>query len=125
MVDWRIYYLDDSTVDNTQMTWEEAPQDGVIAVVLRDPEYGRLVLNGTNFYYSQVNGDEQDKALTDDINPQLRKRCPWLKFGVGARRSEWLDILIKATEDKDFPPATNPQNIIDDGKIQWIPLPLY
>ncbi len=102
--------MNGKTVDNTQMTWDEAPLDDVIAVVVLDQDYGRQVLNGKDFYYQQVDGDEQDKSLTDHIDPQLRKRCPWLKYGVGARREEYLDILIRATKDSDFPLPRNEKN---------------
>lgn len=92
----------------------DAPADGVVAVVVQDDDYGRYVLNGTNYYYHQERGERNDKALTNDIGPQLRKRCPWLKFGVGTSRKEWKEILLKATNDPDFP-KMSPQRRMEDG----------
>ena len=59
MLDWRIYYADGSTVDSSQSTWDDAPQDGVVAIVVRDDEFGRVVLNGRDYYYS-IPGEPND-----------------------------------------------------------------
>jgi len=106
---WRIYYADGSTFSDPDGPWDDAPADGVVCVVVRDEDFGRYVLNGLNFYYHQAAGDELDKAHTNDIGPQLRARCPWLKHGVGVARGKWKDILIRATKDPDFPKPRNPQ----------------
>lgn len=105
---WKIYYVDDTTFSSDDGKWDDAPANGVVCVVVTDPDYGRYVLNGLNFYYSQDGGGPEDIAHTNDINPQLRARCPWLKVGVGCSRDKWQEILIKATKDPDFPKPKHP-----------------
>lgn len=116
-MDWKIYYTDDSTFSSENGLWDDAPLDGVVCVVVTDPDYGRYVLNGLNYYYAQVDGSLEDKAHCNDIGPQLRVRCPWLKFGVGTAREKWKRILIKATKDPDFPRPRNPQRRSTDKEI--------
>ena len=106
---WKIYYADGATFSDLDGSWNDAPSDGVVCVVVTDKDYGRYVLNGLNYYYAQPNGDAEDKAHTNDIGPQLRAQCPWLKFGVGIAREKWQEILVRATKDPDFPKPRNPQ----------------
>jgi hypothetical protein len=108
-MDWKVYYADGSTFSDEDGPWEEAPADGVACVVVRDDDYGRYVLNGLNFYYMPCGGQPLDVTHTNDIGPQLRRRCPWLKHGVGLPRSEWKDVLIRATRDPDFGPPRAPK----------------
>ena len=109
-MNWRIYYVDDTTFSDEDGTWEEAPADGIVCVVVRDKDYGRYVLNGLNYYY-MPDGDPKptDVTHTNDINPQLRVRCPWLKYGVGTTRDKWISTLIRATKDPDFGEPRAPQ----------------
>jgi hypothetical protein len=105
---WRIYYADGSTFDNIEGEWEDAPGDGVIAVVVTNPEYGRWVFQGCDFYLKPEHAEPEDLDATNDINAQLRARCPWLKFGLGVTREEWKGILRRAIDDTDFPSRRHP-----------------
>jgi hypothetical protein len=111
---WKIYYADGSTFSNLDGAWGEAPADGVVCVNIADDDYGKFTLNGLNFYYSQ-DGAPDEIAHTNDINPQLRARCPWLKHGLGVPREKWKDALIRATEDPDFPRSQSPRRRRTDG----------
>lgn len=115
-MEWRIYYADGTTFSDQDGAWDDGPLDGVICVVVADPDYGRYVLNGLNYFYSQVRGGPQDKAHTNDIGPQLRKQCRWLKHGVAVARKEFMDILIRATKDPDFDRPRHPMRRSEDGK---------
>ena len=64
-MDWKIYYTDGETFSSEDGTWEDAPADGIVAVVVADEDYGRYVLNGLNYYYTH-NGEV---AHTNDIGP--------------------------------------------------------
>ena len=99
---WRIYYSDGSTFSNLDGAWADAPADGVVCVNVIDPARGKITRNGQDFYYSQ-NGSPDEVGSTDDISPQVRARCPWLKYGLGVPRKLYLDILLAATRDPEFP----------------------
>ena len=83
-MNWRIYYVDDTTFSDEDGTWEEAPADGIVCVVVRDKDYGRYVLNGLNYYY-MPDGDPKptDVTHTNDINPQQYLPCFLLLPGLG------------------------------------------
>ena len=68
-INWRIYYIDDTTYDDTNGTWEDAPSDGIMCVVVLDPNYGRFVLNGLNYYYKPEDAASDDVAHCNDIVP--------------------------------------------------------
>lgn len=122
---WRIYYGDGSTCDNTQASWECAGRDGVVAVVVVDDLYGRVVLNGRDYYYKALNGSETDLYCTNDLEPQsklrgLRRLTPgcldWAKLGVCVAQEDFKRILIAATKDPDFPKPVAPRRRADDGE---------
>ena len=108
-MDWRIFYADGSTYDSSQGSWDDAPLDGVVCVNVGDADYGKFTLNGLSYYYRQHEGADTDIAHTNDINPQLRLRCPWLKYGVGVPRKLWQATLVAATKDPDFPRSQAPR----------------
>ena len=102
MLDWRIYLANGKTFSNEDGTWEEAPQDGLVAAKVRNELYGSALLQGIDFFYKALDGGPLDLSICDDIGPQLRLRCPWLKFGVAVSREEFKAILKRATNDPDF-----------------------
>ena len=108
-MNWKIYYTDGTTYSDEDGDWENAPSHGVVCVVVKDPDYGRFVLNGLNYYYRPNNAGPLDVAHCNDIVPQLVEQAPWLKFGTGVSKAHWKEILIKATKDPDFGPPKNPQ----------------
>ncbi len=108
MLDWRIYFANGTTFCNEEGTWEDAPQDLIVSVPVRHELYGRKVLQSLDFFYKTLNGGPLDIVNCDDINPQLRLRCPWLKFGIGLANKDFKHILKQATEDPDFGPPRHP-----------------
>lgn len=60
IVEWRIYYDDDTTYDNLQGSWEDAPRDGVIVVVVRstDGVWGRYCFSGFSPWQREANPHE-------------------------------------------------------------------
>lgn len=112
---WRIYYADGSTWNDENGPWAKAPRDGVIAVVVADPDYGRIVYNGTDFYTLLPDGLQTDVTSVDDLGPFLRRYVPAVKFGVQLPRIEYLDVLHRATHDKSFPSPRHPMRRKTDG----------
>ena len=115
MINWRIYYADGTAWDDTDGLWCDAPVDGVVAVAVRDENYGKTVLHGRDFFYNFPNDMATDIYCTSDIGPQLRQRCSWLKFGIGLPVGDWKRYLIQATKDPDFPPSQCPHRRSSDG----------
>ena len=112
MINWRIYYANGDTWDNECGFWEDAPADGVVCVVVKDPNFGSLILNGLDYYYKIT---EDEIGHTRDIGPQLRRQAPWLKFGVAVPRKQWQSVLQLAINDGDFPRSQKPHRRSTDG----------
>lgn len=78
--EWRIYYFDGSTFDDSQGPWDRAPQEGVLCVAVVDRERpvmrGRWLLTTTD-YYVHLPGDKYPWNVNGLI-PTLTK-----VFGVG------------------------------------------
>lgn len=115
MLDWRIYYANGRTFSNEDGTWAEAPQDLIVSVPVRDELYGRIPLQGLDFFYHALDGGPLDIYNCRDITPQLRLRCPWLKFGIGLSNKNFKHILEQATNDPDFGPPRYPQRRSTDS----------
>jgi hypothetical protein len=114
-MDWKIFYADETTFSSDDGTWDDAPCDGVIAICVRDEVYGKVVLNSRDFYYQTADGGNNDMYCVNDLGPQLRHRCPWLKFGIGISSDKYKHILARATRDPDFPRSQKPQRRSTDG----------
>lgn len=82
MLSWCIYFDDETTFSSLDGSWEEAPTDGVIFVVLRSGERTEF-LSGADYYVRFE--DDGSVAATGDIGPLLRRRPPLsadaIKFG--------------------------------------------
>ncbi len=115
MLDWRIYYADGSTFSSDDGTWDEAPQDNLIAVLVRDDMHGRKVLHGLDHAYSVLDGGPEEIAQCNSLGPQLHLRCPWLKFGVQTSNENFKKILDQATNDPDFTPPIRLRRRVEDG----------
>ena len=113
MPEWRIYYADGSTFDSNDGTWDDAPVDGVQAVVVRHETIGRVVFTGREFYPA-VNGEPY---ATDTIAAFLRKYVPSLKHGLCIPLEEYDAIMQRAWRDPDFP-KTNPLRRASDPQPQ-------
>jgi hypothetical protein len=106
-VDWKIRTPDGATFSSDDGSWESAPKD-IVAATVRHELYGHVVLQGLDYFYKSLDGGPLDIALCDDLGPQLRLRCPWLKFGVQLPREKFQAILKQASNDPDFESKRHP-----------------
>lgn len=83
---WRIYYDDGSTFSNLEGRFADAPSDGVLAVVEKDPQVGYVVYHGKDYYFKIP--DDGTIGMADDLGPFLR-RLGVIKFGRWAGRTTW------------------------------------
>jgi hypothetical protein len=94
---WRIYYSDGTAFGNEQGTWEEAPLDGVVMVVLRNGERVEPVTGGD--FYALLGQPPDTVAATSDITPLLRQHAPWIKHGVWTSHSNFEQIKKRGYEE--------------------------
>ena len=92
LVGWKLYYADGSTIDSTQMKFDDAPQIGV-EVLLKwykrsKGGYSVEVQNGYDFY-----------VLYSDVAEDL-KVPKQIKLGKNLPREYFDEILAKARADK-------------------------
>lgn len=92
---FRIYYADGSAFGSEQGSWEEAPLDGVIMVVLQKGERTEHY-SGADFYAKL---DEDTLADTSDIAPLLRQHAKWIKHGVWTTHSNFEAIRTRAHQE--------------------------
>lgn len=99
---WRIYYDDGSTFSNLEGRFADAPSDGVLAVVEKDPETGYKIYREADYYF-QVPGSETI-GQTDDLGPFLRK-TGLVKFGRWTSRKFWANTWRRIVEEsrRDLP----------------------
>ena len=90
MDSFAIFYADGSIVEgSTYEDWLAAPVDGIQAVVAEDPEVGRRVLSGKDFYYCFEKGGFYQ---TDDLGAHLRAYYPQIKHGLCVSRERWQEL---------------------------------
>lgn len=101
---WRIYYGDGSTFDNTQGEPDESPALNVQVITIIDPDVGRLLLHRYDFYWYDF-----DHAIwsAGDIFGMFDYLCqPGIKvvrFGRSIVNREYREIVTRAGSDPDFP----------------------
>lgn len=100
---WRIYYDNGSTYDSKMGNPEDAPSHGVLVVTVADKDYGRLVLNGWDWYY--FDGTEWWGADVHGLLDRLLHNLPTraVKQGRMCPSETWRDVLDKAVTDPEFP----------------------
>ena len=116
MITWRIYYDDGSTFCDLEGAWEEAPEQGLVCVVVRDPtgQWGRWVYSGWsagqavpgNNDYFVKHHDNDEPFSTADLTPFLAKPgndMRLVKFGRMTGQANWQAIMDRAAADPDFP----------------------
>jgi hypothetical protein len=102
-VDWKIYYDDDSTFSSEDGSWEAAPSDGVLCVVVKSDKVGRHVFSGSEYYF-RIPGTDSF-AHADDLGPFLRK-LGLVKFGRWAPDKCMEEALKKVRRDPEIPRAS-------------------
>jgi len=118
MPKWRIYYADGSTFDSDQGSPSDAPPYAVQAIVQKDKTYGRRILRMVDYYcWSPKAGKWLD--LFDSSSVIVRAlRDPGLvvKAGEYIEEKQYEQILIRVTNDPDFP-GKSPKERSIMGKI--------
>lgn len=104
MIDWRIYYPD-NTFDNTQGSVKEAPATGVQAIVIRDTDdpaanVGRFILSRKDYYWCE-NGEWYGGDIFGMFDFLMRSGL--IKFGRSIPNPEHREIMQHAIHDPDFP----------------------
>lgn len=109
MVEWRIYYGDESTFDSTQGDPEDAPSHGVVCIVMNDPDVGRLILKSWDWYYFKRSDEKGDWGWYGaDIYGMLDwfmsepRICSSLKMGRTFANPRYQAVCNAALEDTDF-----------------------
>lgn len=107
MVDWRIYYSDGSTFDSTQGEPEDAPGLGVVCIVQKCPDRGRMVMERWDYYYHRAGASRPwwgaDLFGLIDQLTSSPKGTQAVKAGRTVSIEEFQRIHIEAVRDPDFP----------------------
>lgn len=102
MTAWRVYYEDGSTYHGAV---ENAPCDGVIVIVQRDPDVGRELLHlKDHYYWERARWWGCDRYGLEDY----LRRPGWKKVLAG-RNTEYANysaLYDRANRDLDFPPKS-------------------
>jgi len=102
-VAWRIYYDAGSTCDSA----DGAPTPhGVIAIVQRDEQAGRVILSGYDYY---ILLDQWYGADRDGVMDHVLNKLYGLNMVVAGRTIEtdrYQAIYQRALRDYDFPPKS-------------------
>lgn len=105
MREWRIYYDDGSTFDDSQGTPEAAPAFGVLFIVFPDREVGRVVMRGWDWYYFDAETRQwwgsDIHGLLDGLLHDLPRKA--YKQGRNVDNKRFRDIMKRAMNDADFP----------------------
>lgn len=107
MIDWRIYYDNGHTFDPEDGGPMQAPGFGVICIAQRDPEVGRVILHGWDFYYQADNGQWWGSDIYGVLD-RLLHRLPVSALCAGRTiaTDDFRAIMARADKDPDFPPKS-------------------
>ena len=108
-VDWRIYYSDGTTFDNTQGNSIDSPVFGIQCIVMADPEpkdsshhTGRLNIRSGDWYWWDSTrwwaGD-----LFGLLDAAIHGRCLIARQGQMMSATAYNEIYKRAENDEDFP----------------------
>ncbi len=104
-MNWRIYYTDGSTFDNSQGKCEDAPAFGVVCIVYPDKLVGRVILHRHDWYYWI--GEEEGWSGGDiyGLLDRLLHRLPTeaVLQGRNVSNKMFRNIMARADKDPDFP----------------------
>lgn len=113
-MDWRIYYSDGSVFDSNMGSPWEAPGWGVQVIVFADPEIGRALLRGYDYYlYRRESGwvgVQSETCLIECMVNESSQNVDGVlvvKSGRMIARDVYHKITNKAHTDPDFPPKSN------------------
>ena len=120
--EWRIYYGDGSTFDNTMGAPEDAPPTDVQVITRLSKDDGILALHNWDWYYYQQGVGWRGADLWGLLDKLMYVR------GVGAVKQartiedgEFRIILNRAYTETDFPPKTTGLQINERPRVEQIP----
>lgn len=103
MIRWRIYY-EKGTYSDQDGPLEDAPGEGVQAIIESDDTVGRIIHSGTDWYWYSLEYNQWVGGDSDGMKDYLRQ--PGLKKVLQGRalpKDIWLKIYNQALHDTDFP----------------------
>jgi hypothetical protein len=106
-IDWRIYYDDGSTCNSAQGGPDDAPADGVVAIVQLSGR-SREILKGWDCYFYHLQRKRWVGADAHTLHQRLKKRLPMAGVcdGIGMVTEDYQDLIAQGVvRDPDFPGA--------------------
>lgn len=110
--EWRIYYDDGSTFDDSMGEPEHAPSFGVVVIIGYDEEGERMLLHKWNYYWTKdLKGraiwyGSDNIGLIDQLAHDRDRNVHGLKIGRTISNSDYRNFLGIAAYDSDFPKTT-------------------
>lgn len=100
-MEWRIYYSNGSTYSDRDGAIEDAPGDGVLAIVENDSLVGRSIYSGTDWYW-RLDGQWMGGDI-DGMKTYLRRKG-WKKVleGESVPNNVWREIFDLVLNDPGF-----------------------
>jgi hypothetical protein len=93
-VKWKIFYDDGTTVSSDSSKPEEAPVDGILAIVEKKGNNTIMVHQNNEYYY--WTGENWISGGLNSLERWLRKELPNLKYGRWTKESVWRQVLEEA-----------------------------
>ena len=107
-MDWRIFYDDGGTFDDSQGEPVDAPAFGIVCIVQQNADVGRTILHGWDWYYwvsEKVEWWGSDiYGLLDRLLHRLATEA--ILQGRTVSRREFQQIMKRADKDPGFPPKS-------------------
>jgi len=104
MIEWRIYYGDGTTFDNTKGLPSEAPSLNVQVILCKNKINGRNIYHTWDWYYFKENEWRgcDIHGLIDQLLMDKKGVVTAIKQGRTIKDEVYEDILKKALNDTDF-----------------------
>lgn len=115
-VEWRIYYGDNSTYDNTMGDPHHAPSTGVICIVQKHPDYG-FIVSAMKDYYWWAESEWWGSDIAGFWQYMFTSGTKVVKFGQSIPSQRFNAIMTQATKDRDFG-VKSAKSLLDYDNIQ-------
>ncbi len=93
---WKIWYDDGSTFSSDDGSPEEAPVDGILAILEKLTNNTILNHHGNEFYY--WSGENWYAGNQASLERWMRVELPALKFGRWTKSSIWKEVIAESVE---------------------------
>ena len=107
-LEWRIYYDDRSTFSSDDGYPKDAPAFGVVVIPMPDPDTGRGIVNGDDWYCWHLEDRRWWGCDIHGLLDLLLHNAPItaIKQGRSVSNSTFHEIMAAARCDPDFPPKS-------------------